>query len=235
MDEIVLACMDKDPARRPASMLELRELLRPIAEQLGPEGMMRDVPERAEMTPTPATAQGLQQLARSAGAAPAPKDKAQPARRKSSWGAIAGVVISLCVVGAGVAVLRPWARGSTKATTGFGEWRVLPKAPAAATSNVQAAPPPDRGVVSVQTDPPGAEVFADHVHQGVAPLDLTVQFPVEIKLTLEGYKTIRRKITRAGAIRIRLIAEPGSNLPRPPEQEEGNKPSPDPEAQEAVP
>src|SRR5204862_1336364 len=36
MDAIVLACMDKDPARRPASMLDLRERLRPIAEQLGP-------------------------------------------------------------------------------------------------------------------------------------------------------------------------------------------------------
>jgi len=43
MDAIVLACMEKEPAKRPASMLELRELLRPIAEQVGPEVMARSL------------------------------------------------------------------------------------------------------------------------------------------------------------------------------------------------
>jgi hypothetical protein len=241
MDEIVLACMDKDPTRRPASMLELRELLRPIAERLGPDAMKHDGPERAEMTPTPATAKGLQELARSAAA---PADKARAQRdgqrhepRRSGWGAFTAVLISVCVVAAGVAVLRPWARRDAR-PSGDGARRAAPVAAAPVAADVPAAPPQSEfGVVSVQSDPPGAEVFADHVHQGVAPMDLTVQLPVEIKLTLEGYKTVRRKITHAGPIRIRLPAEaaPAPNLPRPPEQqEEGAKPAPEPEGPEAL-
>jgi hypothetical protein len=239
MDEIVLACMDKDPARRPASMLELRELLRPIAEQLEPKAIMRDVPEQAEMTPSHDTAKGLQKLARSA-VEPA-KDKPHGAPRKSGWGATAAIVVSVFVVGAGVAVLRPWARAHREGGAAAGDderhaARTRGPASVAAAANAPAMQPqPERGVLSVQTDPPGAEVFADHVRRGVAPLDLTVQLPVELKLTMEGYKTIRRKITRAGPIRIRLVPETGSNLPRPPEHEEEAQPSPTPETPEAVP
>jgi tRNA A-37 threonylcarbamoyl transferase component Bud32 len=231
MDEIVLACMDKDPARRPASMLELRELLRPIAEQLGPEGVIRDVPDRAEMTPSPATAKGLQILARAA--VEPSKDERPRSPRRTSWAATVVIVISFFVVGAGVAALRPWARGNPRAgaATSNAERNAAPVAgPAAVASStaVQPAPPqPEHGVLSVQTDPPGADVFADHVRRGVAPLDLTVQLPVEIKLTMDGYKTIRRKITRPGPVRIRLVPETVSNLPRPPEHDNEAKPAPE--------
>jgi tRNA A-37 threonylcarbamoyl transferase component Bud32 len=238
MDEIVLACMDKDPERRPASMLELRELLRPIAEQLGPDAMTRDGPEREEMTPSPATAMGLQELARAA-ATPPKKQPPQRAPRKSGGrGALVSVVISFCVIGAAVAVLRPWMHRNRQGDAD-GERHAAPVALPAPVAPVQPTPPPpERGIVSVQTDPTGADVYADHVRRGVAPIDLTVELPVEIKLTMEGYKTIRRKITRAGPVRIRLIPEPGSNLPRPPDQpepEEEAKPEPAPEAKEAVP
>jgi hypothetical protein len=215
MDEIVLACLEKDPAKRPASMAELRELLRPIAEQLGPEGVVRDAPERAELTPTPATAKGLQELAR------ASVDRARPARSaRRSWAMIAGIVVCFFAVGAAVAALRPWAR----AKTNVAKEAVAPIAtPVVVASGADVRPPapPERGVLAVQSDPPGAEVFADHVPRGVAPLELDVPLPVEIKLTKEGFKTIRRKITRPGPVRIRLVpAEPGSTLPRPPEHDE---------------
>ena len=215
MDEIVLACLEKDPAKRPASMAELRELLRPIAEQLGPEGVVRDAPERAELTPTPATAKGLQELAR------ASVDRARPARSaRRSWAMIAGIVVCFFAVGAAVAALRPWAR----AKTNVAKEPVAPIAtPVVVASGADVRPPapPERGVLAVQSDPPGAEVFADHVPRGVAPLELDVPLPVEIKLTKEGFKTIRRKITRPGPVRIRLVpAEPGSTLPRPPEHDE---------------
>jgi hypothetical protein len=239
MDEIVLACMDKDPARRPATMLELRELLRPIAEQLGPEAVMRDAPDRADMTPSPATAKGLQRLARSA--VGPPKDKPQRSERKGGWRTMVGIVIGFFVVAAGVAALHPWARGNPKgvAAASDDERHATPvsgPASVASGNNVQPALPQlERDALTVQTDPPGAEVFADHVRRGVAPLDLTVRLPVEIKLTMEGYKTIRRKITRAGPVRIKLVPEPGANLPRPPKSDDEAKPSPAPEAREALP
>jgi len=249
MDAIVLACMDKDPARRPASMLELREWLRPIAEQLGREAAAGDARERAEVAPSAETAKELRQLARSA-AAPAAKSAPgdeRPAQRKSGWGATAGLVLVVAAVGAGVAVLRPWAPGrSSGAAAPIGHERAAPIAPrpAAPRSNAPsptaaeppaplaaaAAPEPaaDRVVLNIQTDPPGAEVFADHTPRGVAPLELTVQLPVEIKLTMDGYKTMRRKITAPGPMRIKLVPERGTAaLPRPPAaHDEEEKPSP---------
>jgi tRNA A-37 threonylcarbamoyl transferase component Bud32 len=227
MDAIVLACMEKDPARRPASMLELRELLRPIAEQLGPEATTRAVPDRAQLTPSAATAKGLQQLARAAVEQPREERRRPP--RGSNLTTVAGIVVAFFVAGAGIAVLRPWAYAKLKRTAAEAPPAAPVTAPAvpASGADVRPAPPPP-GLLTVQSDPPGAEVFADHVPRGVAPLDLTVQLPVEIKLEMEGYKTIRRKITRAGPVHIKLVPEAheapeapeaGSTLPRPPEQE----------------
>jgi serine/threonine protein kinase len=236
MDAIVLACMDKDPARRPASMLELRERLRPIAEQLGPEAAMGDARDRAEITPSADTANGLQKLARSAIEPPTggKQRPPRPAQRKSGWGVTVGFLI-VAVAGAGIAVLRPWPRRNPKSSAAASgdEHRAAPVARAASVAPRPNAPPQvsSEGVLNIQTDPPGAEVFADHVPRGVAPLDLTVHIPVEIKLTMDGYRTIRRKITRPGPMRIKLVLEPGAaGLPSPPEQEEEGKPSPDPEA-----
>jgi tRNA A-37 threonylcarbamoyl transferase component Bud32 len=222
MDDIVLACMDKDPAKRPSSMLELRELLRPIAQQLGPEALVRDAPVRAEITPSPSTAEGLQKLVRLA--VEPPSNKPARPKRRSPWGAIVGILLGSFVVGAGVAVLRPWAHGNPSGAAATGEQNVAPTAAPAAVAagtNAPATPPePEGDALNVQTDPPGAEVFADHVRRGVAPLDLTVQLPVEIKVTLDGFKTIRRKVTRPGPVRLKLIPEGTANLPRPPAEPE---------------
>jgi tRNA A-37 threonylcarbamoyl transferase component Bud32 len=245
MDEIVLACMDKVVAQRPASMLELREWLRPIAEQLGPEAAMGDARDAAELAPSPDTAKGLQKLARSVREPPTPgqprpRRTAQP---KRGWAATVAIVVSVAVVGAGVAgiaVLHPWARGNAKASAApiGDERRWMPVEgpdPIAARVNAaaplaEAAPPQPNAVLSIETDPPGAEVFADHVRQGVGPLDLTVRIPVEIKVTMEGYRTTRRKITRPGAVRIKLVPEPrAAGLPPPPARDEEPKPSTDPQ------
>jgi hypothetical protein len=92
-----------------------------------------------------------------------------------------------------------------------------------------APPQPAEVTLDVDSDPPGADVFADHVRRGVAPLALTVQLPVELKLTMDGYRTIRRKITRPGPVRIKLVPEREVNLPRPPASDEEAKPAADPE------
>jgi len=114
MDEIVLACMEKDPARRPASMLELREWLLPIAEQLGAEvvGRLGDAQDRAEMVPSAETAKGLQQLARSVAERPNDGQARQrrPAQRKSGWAPTIGLLLVVAAAVAGVAALRPWSR-----------------------------------------------------------------------------------------------------------------------------
>jgi Protein kinase domain/PEGA domain len=252
MDEIVLACMDKDVARRPASMLELREWLRPIAEQLGPEATMGQARDRAEMAPSPEVAKGLQKLARSA-TEPARDEQsraARPAQRKSAWGATVVILVLVAIVGAGAAVLHPWARGNPAGSAApIGDERgaapaaepasaaLRPSAPVRASAEGAAASSTEaETVLNIQTDPPGAQVFADHVPRGVAPLDLTVRIPVEIKLELEGYKTIRRKITRPGPVRLKLYPERASaGLPRPPEDDDEPKPSPDPPPSETTP
>jgi hypothetical protein len=236
MDAIVLACMDKDPARRPASMVELRELLRPIAEQLGPEAPTGDAPERAEMSPSAATAKSLQKLARSAVAVPkeAPQAKSRGAQGKSVGGVVVALLGLVALAGAGVVGLHPWARGHASSAAPVADGQraasqsVVPRSEA---PPVAAPPQPQRGVLSIESDPPGAQVFADHVPRGVAPLDLTVPIPVEIKLTMEGYRTIRRKIARPGPVHIRLVPDPGA-LPRPPEHDEEQKPPADPQAPE---
>jgi eukaryotic-like serine/threonine-protein kinase len=239
MDAIVLACMDKDPARRPASMLELREMLRPIAEQLGPQAALGDAPDRVEMLPSRATAEGLQKLARSASERPkdGPPRQSRPAQRTIGWGAAVGIVIAVVALGAAVAVLR--VRGNAKHPAApIGDAR--PAAPVAPPAS--AAPRPDRppapefAVLNIESDPPGAEVFADHVPRGVAPIELTVPIPVEIKLEMEGYRTIRRKITRPGPVRIKLVPEPGATaLPPAPTHDEEAKPAADPPPPEAEP
>jgi tRNA A-37 threonylcarbamoyl transferase component Bud32 len=244
MDAIVLACLDKEPSRRPASMLELRDRLRAIAERNDADAASGDARDRSELAPRPATAKELERLARPATAPrePAPARARSAARRKGGWSALVGLLLVVAV--GGVVALRPWSRREPKVSAAplVPAPRVAPLVPAPATPppgpspTVAPAPatpaaspatappaPPDapdsaHAVLNIQTDPPGAEVFADHVPRGVAPLDLTVQLPVEIKLTMAGYKTLRRKVTRPGPVHIKLTPEHGAaGLPPPPD------------------
>lgn len=205
MDAIVLACLEKDASKRPATMLELRELLRPIAEQLKSPSVS-DAPASAEMVPTAATANDLQKLARAAVAVPA-SDRVSMVQR-IGWGPSTALIVAtvIAVAGAGVLTRRLWQpRAAASASAAA--------APAPVARRADTPPPPatDRGLLTVESDPPGAQVFADHVPRGVAPIDLTVQLPVEIKLTMDGYKTVRRKITKLGPVRIKLWPKPDTD------------------------
>jgi serine/threonine protein kinase len=249
MDAIVLACMDKDPARRPDSTLELREWLRPIAEQLGPGAVPADTRDRAELAPSSDTKKGLQQLARSA-LEPPPHGKPRPPRppkRSSGLGLVVGLGVIVVLAAAGVAALRLWPRAHAKASAVpvAAERSAAPSIAPSIAPSVAPGPKPtsvteglaepaqDREVLNIESDPPGAHVFADHVPRGIAPLDLTVQLPVEIKLEMEGYKTVRRKITRLGPVRIKLWPQSGgAALPPPPQDEEQRQPPPDPQMPE---
>lgn len=59
----------------------------------------------------------------------------------------------------------------------------------------------------IESDPAGAQVFANHAPRGITPLTLDMPLPLEIKLTLPGHKTVRRTLTRAGTVRIKLTPE----------------------------
>jgi serine/threonine-protein kinase len=211
MDEIVLACLQKDPAKRPGSMIELRELLRPIAEQLGP-GAAAGIAgqDRGEMVPRPETAEGLKALARSV-SQPRPSEPSSNSTMTPARNAGPRVLALLLVAAAvaGVAVLKPWTRFTAQV------------APTHAAPIAPVAPPPaptmptaEFSITNVQSDPPGAQVFVDHVQRGVAPVDLTVALPFELKLEMSGYKTVRKKITKPGPVKIKLWPE--SHLPAPP-------------------
>jgi tRNA A-37 threonylcarbamoyl transferase component Bud32 len=218
MDEIVLACMQKDPARRPASMLALRDLLLPIADQAGAGGGSEISGQaRGELVARPETDRALRELARSPAEAKGP---APGAPRRSSPSVTVGLSIVIGLLGSAFVVLKPWARP-----------RSAPP-PTAPVRAVAPAPPPTTtlpadafSVLKVESDPPGAQVFVDHMQKGVAPLELTVPIPFELKLELEGYKTIRRKITKAEPVRIKLWpkADPG-RLPPPPAQDSPGRP-----------
>jgi hypothetical protein len=246
MDAIVLACLEKDPARRPASMLELREWLRPIAEQLGPDASARIDGARVQADTMRATAaKGLQTLARSARE---PKTAAlrRPKKKQANLvGRMIGALMIVLALAVALVAFKPWERRDTPpaptppaappdAPVVAERAPVQPKitplangakpAPAAAPNGAPApaaAPAPaGAAAISIQTDPPGAEVFVDHVRRGVTPLDLAVPPPVEIKLTLDGYKTVRKKITRPGPVKVKLTAEGESGgLPQAPAPE----------------
>ncbi len=280
MDAIVLACLDKDAKRRPATMLDLCERLRPIAEKLGPEvaaglGGGRD---RAAPAATPATAKKLQELARTTAE---PQERPARGRRRGGSEAVIGVLLVLALVGAVAAVVKPWARSDSKAAPATTEKSpaastektsaptaktpaatgktptatekapaATEKAPAAtekvpaateksATPSEKAAVPSekvatpsganaevgDRVVLNVESEPAGAQVFADHVLRGVAPLDVTTPLPVELKLTMNGYKTLRKKITKAGPVHIKLYPDSAApHLPPPPQVTDGKLP-----------
>src|SRR5581483_2374482 len=126
-------------------------------------------------------------------------------------------VLALLLVAAalaGVAVLKPWTRfGAPIAHT-----HAAPIAPA--PPPVPTLPTAEFSITNVQSDPPGAQVFVDHVQRGAAPMDLTVALPFELKLELSGYKTVRKKITKPGPVRIKLWpASPSAGLPQPPAEE----------------
>jgi serine/threonine protein kinase len=235
MDAIVLACMEKAPSRRPASMSELREMLRPIAEQLGPRAAARlqSRRESVEVLPNADAALGLQELARSTRRETLERPIAprRPPRRSSNWGATA-VLVMLVVLAGLFVTLKLWSSAGWSATVSKGDQQQQPPsnlvapppvappganpvspapvapqvAPPGPTPNPAALPAPDAGtpMFHIESDPPGAQVFADHVPRGVTPLDLFAQPPVELKLTLDGYKTVRRKVTKAEPVKIRL-------------------------------
>ncbi len=241
MDAIVLACMEKDPARRPGSMAELRELLRPIAEKAGAgaaarlDGGERD---RAELLPRSDTARGLQELARAA-AVPEPSEPARGGGWKTTAGLmLVGVMVAAVVVAAWLWLQPSWATRSASARppppqVGAPVPAPAPApvpAPAGAAAPVGAPAPAaanaaGNATITVESDPPGADVFADHVPRGATPLELAVPLPVELKLTLPGYKTVRRKVTHAGPVRVKLAPEPErTSMPHLPEEPEPGEP-----------
>ena len=77
-----------------------------------------------------------------------------------------------------------------------------------ATAKVAAdAPAAVEEQIAIETDPPGADVQVNHASRGVTPITLALKLPAEIKLTLAGYKAVRRPLKKAGPVKVKLVAE----------------------------
>ena len=68
--------------------------------------------------------------------------------------------------------------------------------------------------VLIRSDPPGARVSVDGQAVGVTPLTLSTAPPFALQLTLPGYRPVRRRVTAAGTLNVRMItlATPASRL-----------------------
>jgi serine/threonine-protein kinase len=261
MDAIVVQCMEKDPARRPASMSELRERLRPIAEQLGPGAAARlEARQQSdELLPKADTARGLHELARADAwnGGGGSRGRRPRAARSGGWAAPMAAMLGVTVLAGLVLALHPWSRASSSGTTPpVAAPPNLAPPPVAAPPNATPPPvaaPPNTGTAAgtgtgtapppatpdvapangallrVESEPPGAQVFADHVPRGVTPIDLMVPLPVELKFTLDGYKTVRRKVTKPDPVHMKLFPVAGEGeqpvtLPSPPTGDPGATP-----------
>lgn len=209
VERLLMACLSKDPAWRPADGAALEQALVELAGQdlSVPEIMTPAPPPPAAAAPAPsAPAHSASAHPAHAHAQPAPAPSASahsasahsasahsapvhaaPARSRSRvWLLVAAIVVAVLGAGSGVA-LRLWLTSDP-----------APEAPSQnqpAPEQVTAEPDPTRPatmIVTVRSDPPGATVLVGADPLGTTPLDVRVPDDIAdgqtVRIRLEGYQ-----------------------------------------------
>lgn len=80
---------------------------------------------------------------------------------------------------------------------------------------VPAPPPPPRHDVLVVTDPMDANVFADGVPLGLAPVKIDTMVPVALRVTRDGYTAFETRLDRSSPERFVVLLEKPRPKPAP--------------------
>ncbi|MBI1946521.1 MAG: serine/threonine protein kinase [Deltaproteobacteria bacterium] len=223
LEKLILQCLDKDPAKRPADMREVEARLAAIEELVtggffsgphaptssgaipaapGPPAASSPTTVEAELTPgaTPSVARALagELAATQEGAAldvePIASELEALALPKSRAPLVAAAIGAVMVVAAVVVVVV--ARGGDEQQT------------AADTVTTPGAKPL---VVRVETTPPGAELHLGDSLIGASPVTLTLDRAAagrELRIELPGHRTVLRELPgEDGAISVTLVVD----------------------------
>ena len=208
----------------PFATLDRAALSRPIPSSAGEPALVSSqaaVPARTA-DPTPGTTPDAPSPITSGSLSGAAKSViAQPATRRSSKLVVLGAVAGLAAVGtAGV-----WLAAQQRAPA-----LVAPEPAAALSAHAPSDPAVPAVRVSVDTDPPGAELFLDG-NRIANPFDAELPKTAEprvLEARLSGYPTVRQELVLMYPQRVRLSLQSGAPRAEPAATASAAAPLPDP-------
>ncbi|MDB4956677.1 MAG: hypothetical protein JWO36_4246 [Myxococcales bacterium] len=194
LEAMLLACLDKDPGRRPASMTDIARTLRGADE----------APERiTQLVPPPQHVAAMQHAS-----------PPQPIAKQSRWPWLA---LPLALAGAVILTLS-LTRSSSEHTAQPTISATNPPNPPSPTNptarSANPSPPMSDDVIvpgairleiMVRSAPSSAQIVVDGIRRGVTPATLVVPQSASIVVTRSGYQPSRLTVERAGPIDVRLV------------------------------
>ncbi len=211
LEQLIARCLERDPGKRPRSMLELAAELR--GELVIDDRITQDA---GPVIPPVMLPQLL-----------APAAVARP---RTSRGWIAGALVGIAGIAA-VSLVSLCGEGSQHATTPVAkvELPVIVVTPDAAVPDPVLVPdaavaeaPGDARIetpalraelrVQVRSVPAGARVLINGKSYGVTPAQLVLPGPASIVIKHAGYRSSRVRAERAGPIDVRLVRLPRTNV-----------------------
>jgi tRNA A-37 threonylcarbamoyl transferase component Bud32 len=221
LERLILACLAREPAKRPPTMAAIASELR------------GDVDERiTELIDAPMAAPIARAPMGRAPVAPIPV-----ATRRKRWPAIAvGLgILAIAIfawqltsrVGSSTAAA-PAAGDAAVASTapidaGVAVMGIDARSPSVAAASIDASVADDDSVTVIDLDirsiPTGAAIVVQGVTKGTTPATLSLPLPVDIELHRAGFRIAHRRAVKSGVVEVRLvplIPKPPKKCPMPP-------------------